>query len=181
MKVVQDLSKFSMPPNFRGRSVIYVQIWWMVQATLFRLSPQFAYKFRASLLRIFGAKIGQNTVIRPTATFTYPWKIELGDNVWIGDDVVLYSLGEIKVGSNSVVSQRSYICAGDHDHQDNYFKIRARPVMIGSQCWIATDAYISPGVVIGDGVVVGARSSVFKDLPSFSICVGSPCAPIKDR
>lgn len=177
----QDLSKFSLPFGFRGRSGLVVQLWWFVEATLFRWSPQVFYGFRRSLLRAFGARVGKGVVIRPTVRVTYPWKVCLGDYVWIGDDVVLYSLGQISVGSNTVISQRSYVCAGDHDYSDPTFPIRAVPVHIGSENWIATDVYVAPGVSIGSGNVIGARSSVFSDLPDGMVCLGSPCRPVKAR
>lgn len=177
----QDLSLFKMPPGFRGRSGLFVQFWWLVQATLFRWSPQALYGFRRMLLRLFGAKIGKGAIIRPSATFTYPWKVELGDYVWIGDDVVMYSLGRIVVGSHTVVSQRSYVCAGDHDYTDPSFPIRGNSIVIGEENWIATDVYIAPGVNVGSGNVIGARSSVFGDLPDGMVCVGSPCRPLKAR
>ncbi len=95
------LNKFSIPVGFRGKSALCVQLWWCVQATLFALSPQFMYRWRAFLLRLFGAKVGQGVIIRPSVRITYPWKVAIGDYSWIGDDVVLYSLGEISIGSNS--------------------------------------------------------------------------------
>lgn len=177
----QNISLFKLPPGFRGRPGWYVQLWWLVQATLFRASPQFAYGFRAFLLRLFGAKIGIKTVIRPSATITYPWKVSIGDYSWIGDDVVLYSLGEITIGNHAVVSQRSYICAADHDLKQVDFPIRAFPVYIEDQAWLATDVYIAPGITIGKGAVIGARSSVFKDMPAGMVCMGSPCRAVKPR
>lgn len=178
---MQDLSRFRLPRGFRGRSAIVVQLWWIVQGSIFRASPQFLYGFRSNLLRIFGAKIGKNVLIRPTAKITYPWKVTIGDNSWVGDNVNLYSLGEIRIGSNTVISQNSYICAGDHDYQDLCFPIRARDVVIGNGCWLATDTYVAPGVVIGDCAVVGARSSVFSNIPEGMVCFGAPCRPIKPR
>jgi putative colanic acid biosynthesis acetyltransferase WcaF len=178
---VQNLSKFTMPRGFRGRSAWQVQLWWLVQSTLFRWSPQVAYPFRAWLLRLFGARVGRNTVIRPSVQITYPWKVSLADRVWLGDEVVLYSLGEITIGHDSVISQRSYICAGDHDYQDVRFSIRGRPVSIGNQVWVATDCFLAPGVKIGDGSVIGARSSVFCDQPPGRVCLGTPCRPIRAR
>lgn len=177
----QNLATFKLPANFRGRSAIYVQLWWIVQATLFRWSPQFAYRFRAALLRLFGAEIGVGTVIRPTATITYPWKIKVGDYAWIGDDAVLYSLGEIDIGAHAVVSQRSYLCAADHDYQRADFMIRAFPVRVEAQAWVASDVFIAPGVTIGKGAVIGARSAVFSDMPEGMVCMGSPCKPVKPR
>jgi putative colanic acid biosynthesis acetyltransferase WcaF len=178
---MQDLSDFRLPLGFRGRSAVVVQVWWAVQATLFAWSPQFLYPLRVWLLRIFGARIGCDVLIRPTARITYPWKVSIGDHSWIGDDVVLYSLGDITVGRNSVISQRSYVCAADHDPQDLSFAIRSRPISIGDGVWIATDVFIGPGVNVGDNTVVGARSSVFSSLPSNSICNGSPARVRRQR
>lgn len=179
--MVQDLSRFRMPANFRGRSAAAVQLWWLVQATLFRWSPQFLYGFRASLLRAFGASVGQGVVIRPTVTVTYPWKVAIGNYAWVGDDVVLYSLGEIEIGANAVVSQRSYLCAADHDYTKVDFPIRSRKITIGSQAWLAADVFVAPGITIGSGAVIGARSSVFKDMPPNMLCYGYPCVPVKKR
>ncbi len=179
--MIQDLSQFRLPPNFRGRSALAVQLWWVVQGSLFRWSPQFAYGFRAWLLRAFGASVGRGVVIRPSVTITYPWKVSIGDYVWVGDNAVLYSLGEIEIGANTVVSQRSYLCGGDHDHNFVDFPIRSRKITIGSQAWLAADVFVAPGVTIGDGAVIGARSSVFKDMPAGMICFGYPCVPVKAR
>ena len=88
----QDHSLFKLPVGFRGKSAIYVQLWWIVQSTLFRLSPQVLYRWRRFLLRAFGAEVGSNVLIRPTARITYPWKVKLSDYCQVGDDVVLYSL-----------------------------------------------------------------------------------------
>jgi putative colanic acid biosynthesis acetyltransferase WcaF len=99
----QKLSQFKLPKDFRGKPGWYVQLWWIVQDTLFRWSPQFMYGWRRLLLRLFGAKVGKNVIIRPTAKITYPWKVKIGDYSWIGDDVVLYSLGEIVIGDNVVI------------------------------------------------------------------------------
>lgn len=179
--MIQDLSRFRMPSNFRGRSRFGVQFWWFVQETLFRWSPQFLYGFRVWLLRVFGARVGKGVVIRPTVTVTFPWKVTIGDYAWVGDDVVFYSLGEIEVGANAVVSQRSYLCAADHDYRQVDFPIRSCKITIGSQAWLAADVFVAPGVTIGEGAVIGARSSVFKDMPSRMVCFGNPCAPKRRR
>ncbi|MBF0499460.1 MAG: colanic acid biosynthesis acetyltransferase WcaF [Candidatus Riflebacteria bacterium] len=177
----QDLSRFRLPENFRGRPAWVVQLWWLIQATLFRLSPQMLYGWRRFLLRLFGACVGDEVLIRPTVTFTYPWKVTIGDRSWIGDDVCLYSLGEIRIGSDTVVSQRTYICTGSHEIDRPAFDIFSKPVHIGDEVWLAADVFVAPGVTIGDGCVVGARSTVFCDLPSGMICRGVPAVPIRSR
>ncbi|WP_116107092.1 putative colanic acid biosynthesis acetyltransferase [Lewinella sp. IMCC34191] len=177
----QDLSRFRLPEDFRGRPGWYVQLWWIVEALLFRPSPQFLYGWRRWLLRKFGAKIGRGAIIRPTVKTQFPWKVTIGDYAWIGDDVVLYSLGPIEVGHDAVISQKSYLCTGSHDPGMPDFPIYSKPIYIEPECWIATDVYVGPGVRIGRGTLVGARSSVFKDLPAGKICMGSPARIIKDR
>lgn len=176
-----NLSEFKLPKNFRGRGRFTVQLWWIVSALLVKPSPQLMYKWRVFLLRLFGARIGQNVLIRPGVEVTYPWKLSIGDNAWIGDDVTLYTLGEISVGDNTVISQKSYICTGSHDYSRSTFDIFAKKVSIGASSWIATDVFVAPGVTIGDNVVVGARSSVFKDLDSNGVYAGSPAMFVKAK
>ena len=177
----QQLNKFKLPENFRGRNTFVVQLWWLIQSILFRTSPQFLYGWRIFLLRLFGAKIGKKVIIRPSVKITYPWKLTIGDYSWIGDDVNLYTLGEIDIGNNVVISQRSYLCTGSHDYLQTNFPIYQKPIKIHDQVWIATDVFIAPGVIIEEGSLIGARSSVFKNIPSNKICTGSPVKIIRVR
>ncbi len=177
----QNLKIHKLPKNFRGKSAIVVQTWWFVQATLFKLSPQFMYGWRRFLLRLFGAKIGKKVIIRPSVKITYPWKLKIGNYSWIGDDVVLYTLGEIEIGKNTVISQKSYLCTGSHDYNKIDFQIFSKKITIEDQCWLATDIYVAYGVTIGKGVVVGARSSVFNNLDAGNIYMGSPAKFSKKR
>jgi putative colanic acid biosynthesis acetyltransferase WcaF len=171
---VQELGRFRLPKGFRGRSGVIVLLWQMVQATLFACSPQPCYGWRRFLLRRFGAKIGQGVLVRSSARITYPWKVAIGDRSWIGDHAELYSLGPIRIGADSVVSQRSYLCAATHDHRQADFPILARTIEIGDQVWIAADVFVAPGVTIGRGAVIGARSSVFRNVGDYEIAMGSP-------
>jgi len=178
---VQDLSTFKLPNNFRGKPGWYVQLWWIIQSTLFAASPQFMYAWRSFLLSLFGANIGKNVNIRPTVRITFPWKVSIGDYSWIGDNTTLYSLGEIEIGSNVVVAQRSYICAASHNYKKSSFDIYSEKITIEDEAFIATDVFVAPGVRIGQGVVVGARSSVFNNLPPMMLCYGNPAKPVRPR
>lgn len=181
MATFQDLRRFRTPPQFRGRNAIVVQLWWFVQATLFRASPQIFFGWRRFLLRLFGAKIGKRVLIRSTAEFTYPWKVSIGDYSWIGDRTVLYSLGEIHIGQHTVISQQSYICTGSHDADQISFDMYAQTVHVGDECWVASGVFIMPGATIGDGAVIGARSTVFGNIPGGMICYGNPARPVRRR
>jgi putative colanic acid biosynthesis acetyltransferase WcaF len=177
----QRMDLFQVPPGFRGRSKVIVQLWWLVQSTLFAMSPQVMYGWRAWLLRLFGARIGKGAIIRPSVKTPYPWKLTIGDYCHIGDKVELYTYGEIEIGDCAVISQQSYLCAGSHDYASPTFDIFARKIVIGPEAWLATDVFVAPGVTIGSGAVVGARSSVFHDVPPAAIAVGTPARVIGER
>lgn len=177
----QNLKTFKVPQGFRGKSKFIIQLWWFVQGSLFRISPQFMYGWRILLLRLFGANIGDNVLIRPTVKILYPWKLTIGNYSWIGDDVTLYSMANINIGENCVVSQKSYLCTGSHDHTKNSFDIFAKPINIKDKVWVAADVFIAPGVTVGTGTVVGIRSTVNKDLPPKMVCHGNPAKAIKPR
>jgi putative colanic acid biosynthesis acetyltransferase WcaF len=181
MPQYQDLSVFTVPASFRGKSKLSVQLWWIVQETLFAWSPQIFYQWRVMLLRLFGAEIGKHVKIRSSVTITYPWLVSIGDYSWVGDDCVLYSLGQISIGKHVALAHQVYVNTGGHEYRKKTFDIFSKPVLIEDECWITNDVYIAPGVTIGKGTIVSARSSVFKDLPGGKVCVGTPAKPIKDR
>ncbi len=177
---VQDLANFRLPRGFRGRSAFVVQLWWIVQALLVHPSPQVFYGWRRAILRLFGAHLGANVLIRPSVRVTYPWKVEIGDHAWIGDGVELYSLGPIRIGRNAVVSQGSYLCGGTHDHRDPLFPIVGSPIVVEDEAWVAARTFVGPGVTIGRGAVVGACSVVLSDVPPGMVAAGHP-ARVKGR
>ncbi|NET71659.1 MAG: colanic acid biosynthesis acetyltransferase WcaF [Sphaerospermopsis sp. SIO1G2] len=176
-----DLSKYNQSGFDRGRPGLYVLLWWLVQAIAFPLTPHPLNNIRCAILRLFGASIGKSVVIRPTARFTYPWKVTIGDYSWVGDDVVLYSLEQINIGEHCVVSQKSYLCTGSHDIKDPAFSLKTASITIGNGAWVATDCFIAPGVEIGANAVIGARSSVFTNIPAAQVCWGTPCKPQYQR
>jgi len=176
-----DLRQYSPSQHDRGRSSPIVILWWLLQGILFPLSLHNLNGFRSWMLRLFGAKIGKGVVIRPTARFIYPWKVAIGDHSWIGDDVVLYSVDRIEIGCHCVISQKSYLCTGSHDIADKTFSLITAPIKIGNGVWVASDCFITPGVAIGANSVIGARSSVFRNIPAEKIAWGSPCTPHRTR
>jgi putative colanic acid biosynthesis acetyltransferase WcaF len=176
----QDLKKFRVPPGFRERSAPVVLLWQLAQAILIGLSPQPFYAWRRCVLRLFGAQIGRKVLLRATARVTFPWKVEIGDFSWIGDHVEIYSLDRVSIGRHAVISQRSYLCTGSHDMHDIAFSYLTAPITIEDQAWIASDVFIAPGVTIGRGAVVGARSTVFADIPAAMVAFGEP-AQIKRK
>ena len=155
--------------------------WSIVQATLFRWSPHNAYAWRALLLRTFGATLGANVRVRPTVRIEIPWHLEIGPNSSVGDFAILYCLGRVTLGTHVTISQYAHLCAGTHDFAKLDMPLLRLPIEVGDDAWICADAFIGPNVTIGKLAVIGARSSVYKDIPASKVCAGNPARPIKDR
>lgn len=179
--VYQNLQSFKVPPSFRGKSKYFVQLWWIVNATIFRWSPQVLFGWRRFLLRAFGAKIGKGVLVRSSVKITYPWKLSVGNHSWIGDDCVIYNLGQITIGKHVAIAHMVYLNTGGHDYEKSTFDIFSKPVVIKDECWLTNDVYVAPGVTIGKGSIIAARSTVLQDMPEGKVCVGTPARPIKDR
>jgi putative colanic acid biosynthesis acetyltransferase WcaF len=178
---VQDLSIFKLPPGFRGRNAVIVQLWWIVQSTLFRWSPQVMYGWRAWLLRLFGAKIGRRVLIRPGTHITYPWKLKCGDYVWIGDGTELYNLADIEIGSHVAIAHDVAITTGSHMFRQKTFDIYALPIVIEDECWLCAGSFIHQGVTLAKGSVIGARAVIQKSTEPYSINAGFPSRQVGTR
>lgn len=179
MKV--DLSKYDQSWFDRGKPGYIIALWWIVQDTLFRCSLHNMYGFRNFILRCFGAKIGKNVKIRRKCEITYPWKLEVGDNTWIDDEVLIYNLDKIKIGSNCSITRRSFLCTGNHDIHDPYFGLIVKPINIEDGVWIQADCFIAQNTVIVKNSIIGARSSVFSSVNEEGVYYGTPCKLIKSR
>ncbi len=156
-------------------------VWMVVGKPIFRVSFHNWYRFRAALLRLFGARIGRGVAIRPSANIEVPWMLDIDDDATVGDQAILYSLGPIRIGKRSIISQYAHLCAGTHDHTDHTFRLIRAPVTIGDDVWIGADAFVGPGVKVGSLSVLGARSSTYKDLDEKQVYVGNPARAIKER
>ena len=149
-------------------------LWAVVQGTVFRFSPHNLYAWRAMLLRIFGAKIGKGVLVRPSVNVMMPWNLTMGDHAVVGDEAILYCLGKVTIGAWSTVSQYSYLCAGTHDATNRHMFLITQPITLGDDVWVAADAFVGPGVTIGDRSIVSARASVFMDVPPDVVVSGNP-------
>jgi len=179
-KIVQTLDRCEPSPYAQGEYVRRL-LWIIVQATLFRLPSPRAYGWRRFLLRLFGAKLGHRAGVHPTTRITHPWLLEMGDWTMIGPGVIVYNLGRITIGHHTVISQHVHLCAGSHDYTIPSLPLLRPEIHIGAGVWIAADAFIGPGVTIGNNSVIGARAVVMKDIPAGVVAAGNPCCVIKDR
>jgi putative colanic acid biosynthesis acetyltransferase WcaF len=168
-------------PSFSLKNRIFRQIWSIVYLLCFKYSPRPCHAWRRFILRCFGAKIGNQTHIYSKVIIWAPWNLDIGNNVGIADDVTLYSQGKICIGNKSTISQGSYICTGTHDYTKKGHPLITKQIVIKENVWVAAQSFIHPGVTLNEGVVIGARSVVTKDMPAWSVCSGNPCMVIKER
>ena len=179
------ISKLDIDANrsFRkySKEIIFKRILWSIVQPVFRFSPRIFFSFRNFMLKTFGAKVGKNVHIYNSAHIYMPWNLEIGDWSSIGELVYVYNLGRVSIGSRATISHRAHLCAGTHDYQDATLPLLKPPISIGDQAWVCADAFIGPGIEVGEGAVVGARSVVVKDVPPWQVVAGNPARVIKKR
>lgn len=168
-------------PSFSIRNRIGRLVWAIANGIFFRFSPKPLHGWRSFLLKLFGAKVGKGVHVYPGVKIWAPWNLILEDECGVANGAILYSQGKISIGRQTVISQGAHICAGTHDYTKKGFPLVTMPINIGAQAWVAAEAFIHPGVTIGEGCVIGARSVVTKDMPAWMICSGFPCKPLKER
>jgi putative colanic acid biosynthesis acetyltransferase WcaF len=167
--------------SFTLANRLYRMAWSIVWLVLASWTPPQLHAWRRFLLRLFGATVAPKAKIYPSARIWLPANLEIGDYACIGPGVIVYSMAKITFAPYALASQRAHICAGTHDIEDVHFQLQARPITIHSRVWIAAEAFVGPGVTIGEGAVLGARSCAFRNLEPWTVYVGNPARPIKPR
>lgn len=176
-----DLSTFQNSAFNRGRGKLTEAVWLLVRLFFFQLNPFCFSSLKCLVLRLFGAKIGKRVVVKPGVKITFPWKLEVGDNVWIGEDCWILNLDFVKIGANVCISQRAMLCTGSHDYKSSTFDLIVKPIVIREGAWITACAWVGPGVQVGPHAVLSPSSVATKDLEPYSIYQGNPAVKIRDR
>jgi putative colanic acid biosynthesis acetyltransferase WcaF len=168
-------------PSFTlGNRVVRV-VWRIVWLAMAAWTPPQFRGWRRFLLRIFGARIAKTADIYGSARIWLPSNLEMGEFSNLGPRADCYCMAQITFGPRATVSQGAYLCAGTHDVDDPNMQLMAKPIILGENCWIAADAFVGPGVTVGDGAVLGARAVTFRDLEPNMIYVGNPAQPTRPR
>jgi putative colanic acid biosynthesis acetyltransferase WcaF len=142
--------------------------------TLYRLSPTVLHGWRRMLLRCFGGRIGAGAHPYPRAKIWAPWNLTMETGSCLANDVDCYCVAPIRVGAHATVSQYSYLCSASHDPRDPAMPLIIAPIVIESYAWVAADVFVGPGVTVGEGAVVGARSTVIQDVAPWTVVAGAP-------
>jgi putative colanic acid biosynthesis acetyltransferase WcaF len=165
----------------RGRPKPVEALWYFVKTIFFLSAFPWPDKWRSSLLRMFGATIGSGVHIKPRVNIHLPWKLVIGNHSWIGEEVFILNLEQVSIGTNCCVSQRVFICTGNHDYRDPAMSYRNAPVVIEDGAWLGAQCFVGPGVRVEADAVATAGSIVVKNLPTGMVCSGNPSEAIKMR
>lgn len=156
---------------------------WKICCTLFFRPfglPMFK-KWRTFVLRCWGAKIGKGSIVHASANVWAPWNLEIGQLTCIGPNTIIYNPGKICLGSKVCISQYAYLCTATHDYMSSAHTLYWKDIVVNDFVWVAARAFVAPGVHIGEGAVVGATASVFKDVDPWTVVGGNPARCIKNR
>ena len=164
-----------------GAGLLKRAAWYAVNALLFDswLLPLSAPK--RALLRLFGARVGRGVVLKPRLNIKYPWHLELGDHVWLGEGVWLDSLARIRVGDNVCISQEAYVLTGNHDYRDARFGLRVEAVTVEAESWIGARAVVCPGAQVGRGAVLAAGAVLLGRAEAGGVYQGNPAVRVRER
>jgi len=176
-----NLSSYDNSWYSPGRSVVARTLWFFVGSPMIRCQLLPFSSIRRFILRCFGARLERGVVIKPGVRVKYPWLLSIGEHSWIGEDVWIDNLVEVRIGANCCLSQGAYLCTGNHDWSDPFFGLQVLPIVLEDGSWVGARALICPGVTVGQCGVAAAGSVITKSIPAFEIHSGNPAHCVKQR
>ena len=167
-------------PHSRGNKLARV-LWGVVWLLFYRPSPKPFHFWRRFLLRLFGARIAAHAYPHASARIWGPWNLEMGEYSCLSHHVDCYCVASVTISAHATVSQYCYLCTASHDIEAPDMPLATAPITIGAGAWVTADVFVGPGVRIGEGAVVGVRSTVLKDVEPWTVVAGNPAKFIKQR
>ena len=156
-------------------------LWYYTSCIFFKSGIFPIYSLKRFLLRLFGGRIGKRVLIKPYVNIKYPWFLEIGDHTWIGENVWIDNLCNVKIGSNVCISQGAYLLTGNHDYKSQSFDLIVKDIIIEDGVWIGAKSTVCPGVTCKSHSLLSVGSVATKNLEEFTIYQGNPAISIKER
>jgi putative colanic acid biosynthesis acetyltransferase WcaF len=180
MNLKSDFSKFNNKDFYPG-NLILRSLWYLFSQFFFKSSWLPFTFIKVFILRIFGAKIGKFVVIKPSVNIKYPWKLSLGNHVWIGENVWIDNLDNVVIGNNVCISQGAFLLCGNHNYKKDSFDLITKPIIVQDGVWIGAKSTVLPGVTAKSHSILSAGSVTSKNLEPYSIYRGNPAEKVSIR
>ena len=175
-----DLSKFDNAWYNPG-GLFKRGVWFFVNVCVMQNRMNPFNGLRVFFLKIFGAKVGSGVVIKPNVNIKYPWKLEIGNNVWIGEQVWIDNLGEVKIGDNVCLSQGAMLLCGNHNYKKVEFDLIVGDINLEEGVWIGAHSVVCPGVNCKSHSILSVNSVAVKTLEPYTIYQGNPAVELRKR
>ncbi|MGY6562999.1 MAG: WcaF family extracellular polysaccharide biosynthesis acetyltransferase [Luteibaculaceae bacterium] len=166
---------------YKPGSKVKIAAWYLVNAVFFKSGFMPVSGLKVFLLRLFGATIGQNVVIKPRVNIKYPWLLSVGHYTWIGEEVWIDNLAQTSLGENVCLSQGAMLLCGNHNYKKSSFDLVVRPISLENGVWIGAKAVVCPGVVASSHALLTVGSVATSNLEPYGIYQGNPAVKIKQR
>ncbi len=137
--------------------------------------------FKKAVLRLFGARIGKGVVIKPGVNIKYPWNLDIGNYVWIGEGVWIDNLVQVTIEDHVCVSQGAFLLTGNHNYKSTSFDLIVSPIILETGVWVGAKAVVCPGVRCGTHAVLSVGSVATKNLESYKVYGGNPAVALRER
>jgi putative colanic acid biosynthesis acetyltransferase WcaF len=179
-KLKTNLSKFDSSWYKPGNKIKWVL--WHITSAVFFINPLFTLTApKVFLLRLFGAKIGKGTVIKTRVVIKFPWFLEIGDHVWLGESAWIENQAKVKIGDNCCLSQGAMLLTGNHNFKKTTFDLMISEIILEEGVWIGAHAIVCPGVTCKSHSVLSVKSVASETLEPYSVYKGNPAVKIRDR
>lgn len=175
-----DLSKFSNDWFNSGGNSIKRFLWYFTNVFWFNSGFPIS-SVKVFMLRLYGAKIGSGVVIKPRVNIKYPWKLKVGNNVWIGEHVWIDNVGVVTIGNNVCLSQDSFLLCGNHDYKKTTFDLIVGDIALEDGVWIGAKSIVCPGVTCFSHSVLAVGSVATSNLEAYKIYQGNPASIVRER
>lgn len=140
-----------------------------------------SYTLKARLLKLFGAKVGKRCLIKPGVNIKYPWRLEIGDYVSIGENVWIDNLANVYLKDQVTISQGAMLLTGNHNYKKITFDLIIGEITLEEGSWVGAKCLVGLNVTLGTHSVLTAGSTAFKSLESFTINAGNPAIEVRKR
>jgi putative colanic acid biosynthesis acetyltransferase WcaF len=158
-----------------------IVLWFLINSLLIHTYLPIPVSLKRWVLRLFGAKLGREVVIKPGVNIKYPWLLKTGDHVWIGEQVWIDNLSDVVIGNNVCLSQGALILTGNHDYRQPTFDLTTRPITLENGVWIGAKAVVCAGVTCHSHAVLAVNSVATRSLEAYGIYQGNPAVLVRQR